>query len=216
MIPPYIDIHTHHPHRQPGVLELYSYRLGSREPLLAGKYTAGIHPWDAAAADVSELTFFDHPHHGLIGIGEIGLDFARKETDRKKQTDLLRLQLAVAEKGRLPVLVHCVKAYNQITAESKHYCLPAVIFHGFTGSPTLMEQLVGSGWNLSFGYRMFDSPKTMQALKEIPADRFFLETDDGEKPEIGQLYQRTAELRMVSQESLKQQIFTNYNRIFHG
>ena len=69
--------------------------------------TAGIHPWNADKEDVSTIV----PLLGDVqAVGETGLDFVHG-ADRETQLAAFRAQLALARERRLPVVLHCVRAY---------------------------------------------------------------------------------------------------------
>ena len=93
--------------------------------------TAGIHPWNADKEDVSTIV----PLLGDVqAVGETGLDFVHG-ADRETQLAAFRAQLALARERRLPVVLHCVRAFEPVMRELDA-CRPrAAIFHGFIGSP---------------------------------------------------------------------------------
>lgn len=192
MKPSYVNIHTHRPtHRG---IELRA---------------EGIHPWDA---DITPPGVLPVPAPDTQAIGEIGLDFACK-VSRERQTDLFSRQLSLAEEVGLPVVLHCVKAFSETLALLRGRRLRAVIFHGFIGSPEQAAEAVRRGCHLSFGHRTFSSPRTMEALRRMPPERIFLETDD-EQIDISEIYRRAAEVRGEDVETLKRVTTDNYERIF--
>jgi TatD DNase family protein len=210
---PYIDLHTHRCGPESGVEKVCACRLGIGEPPPPGRFTAGVHPWDVAKTDLSVLGFFsDPPPRGLVGIGEIGLDFAVRDADRPLQTMWLDEQLSIAEYFNFPVILHAVKAYNEIQVELKKHRLKTVVFHGFTGSPELARQLTGLGYALSFSALSLRSPRTVEALKIVPAECLFLETDDDPAAGIGRLYGEAAVLRGTRLDVLKEIIYNNYRK----
>ncbi len=188
----FVNIHTHRPTGQG--IELR---------------TAGIHPWHADTEAVSSLL----PLAGDVqAIGETGLDYFRG-APRDKQLEAFRAQLVLAEKAGLPVVLHCVKAFEPVMEELALHKLRAVIFHGFIGSPEQAERAVKQGYYLSFGERSFLSPKTVKAFCDTPLDRIFLETDDTDIT-IERIYARATVIRSLSMEALKKTIQQNYERIF--
>ena len=213
---PYIDIHTHGCAPETDVKKVCVHPLGAAKSLPKGVFVAGVHPWDVAEASTSALDFFGENHTGLVGVGEIGLDFARRDADKATQTEWLDKQLAIAARLDLPVVVHCVKAFNEMQAELAKHRLKAVVFHGFTGSPELAAQLIGRGYCLSFGASFLRSPKTAAALKSTPPDRLFLETDDEPDADIASIYHRAASVRGETTEQLKTAVFNNYKQAFNG
>ena len=190
----FIDIHTH--------------RFTGRHTELRA---AGIHPWraaepDAAARVTAELLA------GAQAVGETGLDFACR-VDRDAQLRLFRRHLELAQRLRLPAVLHCVRAFEPVMDTLAGYSLPAVIFHGFIGSPQQAARATGRGYYLSFGIPAMRSPKTVAALRATPAGRIFAETDDSGAA-IEEVYAMIAETRGTDMETLKETIRDNYNRIF--
>ena len=202
---PCVNIHTHRP-------------TGRGIELRA----EGIHPWRADRTAVEEFAArFDGHSDGRLdcgaggrvqAIGEIGLDYACP-VDRQLQLDVLRSQLALARRTGMPVVLHCVRAFEPLMRELAACPPRAVIFHGFIGSPEQARQALGRGCMLSFGERTFASPKSLRALREVPLAQLFLETDDAPAT-IESIYERVASLRGIGLEELKRATLENYERIF--
>lgn len=189
---PYVNIHTHRP-------------TGSGIELR----TEGVHPWDA---DMQLVATLGEQLSDAQAVGETGLDFVHGPS-REVQTEALRAQLRLARERELPVVLHCVRAFEPLMCELAA-CEPrAVIFHGFIGSPEQARQALAKGYFLSFGERAFASSKTLAALRETPLSQLFLETDDSPVP-IEEIYARAAEARGVPTEELQQATLANYERIF--
>lgn len=186
----YIDIHTHH--------------STSRHPSPQG---VGIHPWHASAASIDEEAM-----RSATLIGEIGLDFAC-DVDRQVQEHVFREQLSIAQRWQKPVVLHCVRAFEPMMKILGEYRLAAVIFHGFIGSRQQAERAVARGYYLSFGEAAFRSPRTVEAMKSVPLDHLFAETDESTAT-IESIYQRIAHERGISTEELQEKIEVNYNKIF--
>lgn len=186
----YIDIHTHRP------------TLRHVEP-----QAVGIHPWQA-----EKEQFLPSIFEGAVAIGEIGLDFAC-DVNREAQQQLFLKQLREAERLDVPVILHCVKAFEPMMKILAERRLRAVIFHGFIGSVQQAKRAVERGYFLSFGEGAFRSPKTVEAMRMIPLTHLFAETDESDCP-IEEVYRRIAEVRGASVEELQRQIEENYKRIF--
>ncbi|MBP3317813.1 MAG: TatD family hydrolase [Alistipes sp.] len=185
-----INIHTHHPtgrHLEPqGV---------------------GIHPWDADKTSLDVSIFQDAEL-----IGEIGLDYACT-TDRKAQEELFCRQLAVAEERRLPVVIHCVKAFEPILKLLLKHKIERVVFHGFIGSVEQAAKAVENGYFLSYGFCTERSTKTIKALQATPLSNLFAETDTTPRP-IEEAYEMICKIKGCSHEELQWAIEQNYNRLF--
>ena len=187
----YIDIHTHRATGQ------------HIEP-----QAVGIHPW-MAEKEVFDEAIFDN----AVAVGEIGLDFAC-DVNRDTQERVFRAQLTQAEKRNLPVILHCVRAFEPTMKILAEYHLRAVIFHGFIGSAQQAKRATDAGYYLSFGPNAFRSPKTIEALQSIPENRLFAETDDSGET-IENIYSQIANVRKISIEKLQEATNENYNKIFN-
>lgn len=206
----FIDIHTH---SAGGDMSLYSYAIGrgAAPPAEGTIFSAGIHPWSAADIDVTRALEYLRTAP-LAAIGEIGLDYF-SPVDRHKQQQILEAQLEIAESRNLPVVIHCVKAYNDILQMLAKHKLRAVIFHSYIGSPQQTTAIYDAGHYFSFGKRSLESAKTIDSLRTLPHDRIFAETDDSGAA-ISDIYAALAERLNMSIEELKVQIERNYIRIF--
>lgn len=191
---PYVNIHTHRP-------------TGSGIELR----TEGVHPWDA---DMQLVATLGERLSDAQAVGETGLDFVHGPS-REVQTETLRAQLRLARERGLPVVLHCVRAFEPLMRELAACPPPAAIFHGFIGSPEQARQAVAKGYYLSFGERTFASRKTLEALREVPSDRLFFETDDSPAA-IETIYARAAEVRRTTVEELRRATAENYRRLFGG
>lgn len=205
---PYIDIHTHAPH--PEALCVVSYGIGSGEPFPEAAYiSAGVHPWDAEKVDMDAAVRFLN-EAPIAAVGEIGLDFSRP-TDRHKQIDIFRTQLAVAEKRHMPVILHCVKAYNEALRILSEFKLKAVIVHGYIGSPELTTTIIERGYYISVGEHSLKSHKTIESIKGAELTSIFAETDTS-GVSIEDIYDAISELKKIDVAQLKQVIFNNFKK----
>ena len=186
----YIDIHTHHP------------TLSHPSP-----EGAGVHPWDAQKVPINEAQL-----RSAALIGEIGLDYACT-TDRAVQKEIFCHQLGLAQQYSKPVVLHCVRAFEDVMRCLSQYHLRAVIFHGFIGSAQQAERAIEKGYYLSFGANTLRSPKTIEALCNTPLDKIFIESDESKK-NIEEIYNEIATLKGCKQGLLEQAILENYNNIF--
>lgn len=171
----------------------------------------GIHPWQAGNIDI-EAALKEVETASVAAIGEIGLDYA-KPNDRGEQKMIFSAQLRIAEERGLPVILHCVKAFEPVMEVLQGFRLPAVIFHGFIGSPQQAARAVDSGYSLSFGPGITRSGKTVEAMHATPVGQMFLETDEFEMG-IGDVYAGAARLLGTDIAALKKNIYENYIRIF--
>lgn len=187
-----VDIHTHNP------------REGVFSPT-----TAGVHP------RLSDKVPFESVEDDLAladMVGETGLDKACG-VDMQAQTRMFRLHAEAASALRKPLVVHCVRAFEETMRVLRDYDLPAVVFHGFIGSVQQASQAVARGYCLSFGLRSMLSPRSVGAMRSIPLERLFVETDDDARP-VTQVYARAAELLALPEDELVKIVADNCRRIF--
>lgn len=114
-----------------------------------------------------------------VAIGEIGLDFFIKETDRDRQQVIFEAQLDVAQQYRLPVLLHVRKAHEQVLQSLKKFSLVGGIAHAFNGSLPQADQYLSLGFKFGFGGMLTyeRSRKIRQLARELPLESLVLETD---------------------------------------
>lgn len=189
-----VDIHTHNTQTQAQTID-----------------TVGIHPWHAASGDIA---FVEQRASEIDAIGEIGLDFAC-DAPHEVQIPIFRAQLAIAERLEKPVVLHCVKAFEEVMRILRNYSLKAVIFHGFIGSKEQAQRAVAEGYYLSFGERTFRSAKTIEALRSTPLSHLFVESDESTTP-IEEIYARIAELRGLPVAELTAATEENFALIFNS
>ncbi|MCC8089294.1 MAG: TatD family hydrolase [Rikenellaceae bacterium] len=212
---PYIDIHTHNLQKEEDTLKIFSVLLNSDtifpENIL---FSAGIHPWNANTAKEKDLNLLYSQNNNLVAVGETGLDFAINNSDKDKQVYWLKKQLEIASELKLPVVIHCVKAYYKILEILDNYPLKSIIFHSFIGSKETASEIIKRGYLISVSDRSLRSPKTIDVLKSINLDSVLLESD--ESGNIKDNYMKLSNIKNIYLSDLKKNIFENYLRIFNA
>ncbi len=218
----YIDIHTHKfQNKDDIIIELKSYSIDEDlEFIPLKKYTLGVHPWHIRKDGQRQLEKLSEQitRNSIMAIGECGLDFQKKYLENVSQSIQKKVfieQTYLAEKQNKPVVIHCVKAYDYMLQLKKAFKpkMPWII-HGFSKGHRLAKQLVDAGFYLSFGNLLLKNNSNQMALKFVPLDRIFIETDDKEELDIQQVYACASELLQISTDELKQIIFKNYEAVF--
>lgn len=209
-----IDIHTHRLVPVPGE-SIVSCLPDAFFPQEGGWYSVGIHPWQLGSYDWTDTAFRAHfeslvRHPQVLAVGEAGLD-KLISVSLDSQTDALRYQADVAEAIDKPLILHLVKATTELLV-LKRELNPRVpwIVHGFRGKAQLALDLVRHGLYLSFGARYQE-----EALRQMPADRLFLETDEIDSA-ISDLYERAALIRGVTCDELMETVSRNVRSVFFG
>lgn len=255
--PPFIDLHTHRRTTASGVVSIanfsqkdfqntentegYDFGLGIsdfrtspaeiRNPQSEiPKASVGLHPWfltkENYKNDFKKLTqLIDNQN--IVAIGECGLDKLRGE-DLGFQTAVFEAQIRLAESVSKPVIVHCVRAFNEVIAVKKRLNpkIPLVI-HGFNKNTHILEELLRHGFFISIGAAILSpsnskleiqTPKLPNTegssfaknLLKIPIDRLFFETDDAENVAIETIYETAANVLSMDINHLKSIIYENF------
>jgi len=125
------------------------------------------------------------------------------------QLAVFKEQVKLSEKLGLPLIIHCVKAMDELLAVKKEFRpQQAWVWHGFRGKPEQAVQLLKKGVYLSFGEYYPD--ETMQI---VPDERLFLETDDS-LLDIEDILCQAARVRGVEVEALCEVIRRNIQNVF--
>ncbi len=113
-----------------------------------------------------------------IGIGEIGLDYYWTQDNIPLQKQIFSAQLDLSKGLNLPVIVHDRDAHADTLEMLKTY-KPSGVVHSFSGSVEMARELFKIGMYIGIsGVITFKNAKKLpEVVKEMPLDRFLLETD---------------------------------------
>ncbi|RME12235.1 MAG: radical SAM protein, partial [Aquificota bacterium] len=108
-------------------------------------------------------------------------DFYKDYSDRKRQEDIFRKQIAIARELGLPIVVHSRDAEEEtlrILKEEKAYEVGGVM-HCFTGSYEFMKACVDLGFYISYsGIITYPNAQDLrEVVKRTPTTRILIETD---------------------------------------
>lgn len=177
----------------------------------------GIHPWsvseDSFLEQLEVLEYFASDSR-VKAIGEIGLD-KLKGPDLKLQEEVFLKQIRIAETVKKPIIVHCVKSFNELIAIKKvvRPKIPMVI-HGFNRKADLAIELTQKGFFLSFGKALMYSDLVKASLKSIPVSQVFFETDDDKEVSVREVYKVATKVLDMEIEELKDKIYQNYLELY--
>jgi len=188
----------------------------------------GIHPSEVDNfndKDLDQLEDFIKKEK-IIGIGEIGLDYTYK-TEKNKQKEIFEKQLQLAEKYKLPVVLHIRETFNDIFEILKNFKV-APIWHSCTGNLEEVEKFLEIGGFISFsGIITFKNANRLrEVVKIVPLERIFLETDSpyltpepyrgkiNEPAYIKFVYQKVAEIKNIEIGKISNIIRNNFENLF--
>ena len=146
----------------------------------------GLHPSDIrfmdipaadAIADIEKL--IRNPENKCVALGEIGLDYHYPDTDKKAQWEAFDMQMSLAEKLSLPVVIHDREAHGDVMDMIRKYPSVRGILHSYSGSPEMAQELVRRGWTISFsGTLTFTNARRVKEAAEVlPVEAVIIETD---------------------------------------
>lgn len=210
----FIDVHTHTFSSDTNVFSIvnsYPNSLNFWQP-----FSIGIHPWFIKNDTFEEELLFVETKlqdKNCVALGECGLD-KLIDVDFELQKAVFKMQILVSEKYKKPLIIHCVKAYQEII-EIKKQVKPTQkwVLHGFNKNKQLAESFIKNGILLSFGAAMIKNKKLQEVFLEIPISSILLETDDSEL-EIQAIYQKASEIKNIHLKDLQEAIHQNFKRIF--
>jgi len=141
----------------------------------------GLHPVFIKNHNDDDLTLLEQQldNHRPVAVGEIGLDFFIKDTDKNRQIDIFEKQLAIAESNKLPVILHVRKAHDDVLKLLKTKSIPGGTCHAFSGSEQQARQYIDMGFKLGFGGTLTypNARKIHMLARALPIEYIVLETD---------------------------------------
>jgi len=163
------------------------YQLSLKYPGIQA--ALGIHPWYVkkyALSSLNQITELVEQHTDvLVAIGETGLDHFKPHFEQ--QILYFETQLQLASRLKLPVIIHCVKAQDEVVRCLKEGRVSRGVIHGFTGSYQQAKQLIDLGMKIGVGGSITypRASKTRDTISSLPLDTLVLETDAPAMPLSG-------------------------------
>jgi TatD DNase family protein len=119
---------------------------------------------------------------GAVGVGECGLDgpSVAAGAPMERQVAVLRGHLRLAQRHRLPVMLHCLRAHEPLLSLLAEEPLPAGgVLHSYSGGADQVKAYAALGLHLSFAGPLTHegARKAPAAARAAPRDRILLETD---------------------------------------
>jgi TatD DNase family protein len=146
--------------------------------------SVGTHPHHAdEELDITAEELIARTQHPkVVAIGEAGLDYHYDNSPRDAQAQGFQTHIAAARATQLPLVIHTREADEDcariLEDEMGKGPFPAVL-HCYTGGAELARRAVALGCYIGFtGIVTFKNSAALREIaKELPADRFLVETD---------------------------------------
>ena len=139
--------------------------------------TIGFHPTEKGNyKEVMDL--IEKEKGNIVGIGEVGLDYHWEKEDekRERQKEMFAHFISLAEKIKLPLVVHSWDAEQDCFEMIKGSRVKAV-FHCYSGSRELAVQIAQAGHYISISTQICFSKNHRKIARDVPLERILLETD---------------------------------------
>ena len=139
----------------------------------------GIHPEDVDGYSLDDIKFIENniSNKKIVAIGEIGLDYHYTKENKDEQIKLFEMQLSLAQKYDIPVIVHSRDATEDTINSLKKFNCKGVI-HSFSGSLETARIYIKMGYMIGVnGVITFKNSKIKDVIKEVGFEHIVLETD---------------------------------------
>lgn len=182
----------------------------------------GLHPL-MASSHKKELAKFKRLLDTTSYIGEIGLDFSRRNINTKQiQIDSFEFILnAIKERPRF-ITIHSRKAEKTVLELlNKHQTCP-VVFHWYNGPLSLIDDIVKAGHYFSINPAMTLSKSGQKVINKIAKDRILTETDGpfvqvagkpAEPFDVSNVLKNLAECWNTSVNDVEKQVEANFKKL---
>ncbi len=162
----------------------------------------------------------------IVAIGEIGLDYYWNKDNKDKQREVFCRQLEIAEKLKVPVVIHSRDSINETYEILKKYKVSGVI-HCFSGSVEMAKKFISIGFLLGIGGVVtFKNSKLFEVIEKLDLTNIVLETDSpyltpepnrgktNESSNIPYIAQKIAEVKHIPLEDVAKITTENAIRTF--
>lgn len=185
----------------------------------------GIHP-QSPFDQINKLE--DLIDKKVVAIGECGLDYSEENFDGKKQITNFKIQIELAQKYKLPLIIHARKAVDEVVEILKDYKNISGVFHCYAGGIKRIKKVLGLGESWYFGIdgNLTYEDGLVAVIENIPKDRLILETDcpyltplpfrgqENKPAYVKYIYQKVAEIWEMSFEETERIVDENARRLF--
>ncbi len=142
--------------------------------------TLGFHPTELNDFNEDSIKWLEEhlKDDKVIGIGEIGLDYHYDNTDKQLQQDVFKMQIALAKKYKLPILVHSRDSIGDTYNILKDAGVKGDI-HCFSSSVEMANEFIKLGFYIGIGgiVTFKNAKNIVEVVKNIDLNHILLETD---------------------------------------
>ncbi|HOP95724.1 MAG TPA: TatD family hydrolase [Dictyoglomaceae bacterium] len=192
----------------------------------------GVHPHETENFSFNEEEWDTFITPKTLGIGETGLDYYKMYSSKEKQKEMFINFIHYAKKKKLPVIIHCRDAWEDlidIMKTEKVYEIGGIM-HSYSGS--YENAKIMAEWNFLFSFSGLITYKNAnnlrEVLKKLPLDLIIIETDSpylapqskrgkiNEPANLIEIAEKVAEIKNLELETLSGIMDENLERLFRG
>lgn len=157
-------------------IKLAKYRQSNSQ----AKIGIGIHPWyidpNSTLTSITEKLEAAILEYQPDFIGETGLDKLKPEFDLQQEIFYIHLQLA--QKYNLPLVIHCVRAYNELLAILSKFTALRGMVHAYNANSETAKQLAKKNMLLGVGSIILnENSQLSKSIAKIPLEQLLIESD---------------------------------------
>lgn len=211
----FVNAHTHIPNSDQNTLSILNLYKDFYRAADIPNVSVGLHPWYISMERIGEqyeALQNAAVYENVIAIGECGLD-RLMTTDWNLQLMAFERQVVLAEELNKPMIIHCVKAFQECMQVLKGVKVP-IVFHGINHKWATIAPLLEAGYYISFG-KSFNNPKSIarDTFLHSPLTQVFFETDDA-IIDVASIYKEAAIVKNIREADIVLQLYTNYKKVF--
>ncbi len=157
--------------------------IANSNPLVKIFVAMGIHPTEIKAGEVEKtLEFIRQNIQKAIAIGEIGLDYWRKEIKKgpgakEEQRQVFISQLKIAQEFNLPAVIHSRGAWKECLELCLSSKVKKAVFHWYSGPLDILREIIREGFLISATPALGCSQQHQEAIRTVPVENILIETD---------------------------------------
>lgn len=142
----------------------------------------GLHPCSVQKGFEKELEIVEDllSKRKWAAIGEIGLDLYWDKSTLDIQLEALKVQINLAKKYKLPIVLHCRDAFNELFDAIEKFWFDGLngVFHCFTGTSDDLHRIKSLDFYIGIGGVLtFKNQSITELGEKMDVNRIVLETD---------------------------------------
>ncbi|MEG1203791.1 MAG: TatD family hydrolase [Clostridia bacterium] len=197
--------------------------------------TVGVHPHDVrndSAQDIYDIYNKSNSEEikKIVGIGEIGLDYAFIKDNKDEQAKLFIEQIELSNALKLPIVIHTRDAsLDTYKIIKEHKAKYGTLFHCFSPTDDLMRLVLEGGYSVAFGGNITYKRNASfeKYIVKIPIGQIVIETDSPYLPpepyrgkintsaNLPIICKRLSEYKNMNEEEVAKLVYSNSIKFFN-